>query len=237
MQIPITDKPMLKPQQFDDNNFEMEGPAGAGVTGGDITPPQDAEAASEDHNRQRVADEKMEERQGAGEVDTQTEDLKPSAAQPEHGENSEADEDETSAQLKTSKAQLVQMAADFDNYKKMSSRREGEVRERAARGVIEDLLPVLDNFERAVDAAKNARDVESVRVGVEYILKQFQEALAAHGVETIESEGAQFDPLRHDALERVADSGHPSGTVIAQTQSGYTHRGQVLRPSRVQVAE
>ncbi len=216
---------------------EMDGPAGAGMTGGDVTPPQDAEAASEEHNQQRVADEEMKERQGAGEVDTQTDDLKPSAAQPEKDESEASSEDETSAQLKSAKTQLVQMAADFDNYRKMASRRESEVRERATRGIIEDFLPVLDNFERAVESSQNARDVEAVRVGVEYILKQFQEALAAHGVEPIESAGAQFDPLRHDALERVADSGQPSGTVIAQTQRGYIYRGQVLRPSRVQVAE
>jgi molecular chaperone GrpE len=227
---------------------DMAGPAGADVTGGDVTPPQEADAASERHNRTRTDNEDMEQRQMGGEVETQREDMNPSAAQPGRsqtddaraGENaaggSGAATEDVAAQLEQTKAQLLHLAADFDNYKKLAARREAEVRERAARGVLEDFLPVLDNFERAVESTRNARDVEAVRVGVEYILKQFQEVLAAHGIEAIPAQGEPFDPLRHDALERVASSEHPAGTVVAETQRGYTHRGEVLRPSRVQVA-
>jgi len=237
---------------------DMAGPSGADVTGGDVTPPQDAEHIAEEHNETRVANEEMEQQQSAGEVDTQTEDLKPSAAQPETAqpepaqsesappESSPENEataapasatDELQAELEKTQAQLLHLAADFDNYKKMAARRETEVRERAVRGVLEEFLPVLDNFERAVDSTRNARDVESVKVGIEYILKQFQEALAAHGVQPIEAEGKPFDPLHHDALERVSGSEHPSGTIVEQTQRGYKHHDHVLRPSRVKVAE
>ncbi|HEX8835131.1 MAG TPA: nucleotide exchange factor GrpE, partial [Abditibacteriaceae bacterium] len=131
---------------------------------------------------------------------------------------------------------FLRLAADFENYKRQAARRETEGRERAARSVIEDLLPVLDNFERAVDAARNAKDVESVRIGVEFIAQQFRDALKNHGVEPIDSKGQMFDPLRHDALEEVSGSDLPEGTVIDEAQRGYVYKGTVLRPSRVRVA-
>ncbi|HVF09560.1 MAG TPA: nucleotide exchange factor GrpE [Abditibacteriaceae bacterium] len=140
------------------------------------------------------------------------------------------------SELAETKEKLAYLAAEFENYKRQAARRESETRERTVKGVVLDLLPVLDNFERAVMAAKNARDVESLRVGVEYILQQFREALRSHGVEPLAAHGQTFDPIQHDALEEVQGSEHPEGTVIEETQSGYSYKGQVLRPSRVKVA-
>lgn len=131
---------------------------------------------------------------------------------------------------------FLRLAADFENYKRQAGRRENESRERAARNVIEDLLPVLDNFERALDAARTSSDTESLKMGIEFIAQQFRDALKNHGVEAIEAKGKPFDPLLHDALEEVADSGSPAGTVIDEAQRGYSFRGQVLRPARVRVA-
>lgn len=143
---------------------------------------------------------------------------------------------EAQAALAERDAQLLQLAADFENYKRQAARREGEVRERAVRTVLEDLLPVLDNFERAVQAAQNARDVESLRIGIEFILQQLQESLRSQGVETIEAKGQLFDPLLHEALEEVPGEGEAPGTVVDEVQSGYVYKGQVLRPARVRVA-
>jgi molecular chaperone GrpE len=134
------------------------------------------------------------------------------------------------------KEQLLRLTADFENYKRQAARRETEARERAVRGVLTDLLPVLDNFERAVDAAKNAKDIESLRIGVEYILKQLQDTLQSLGVETIPAKGQKFDLTKHEATEEVASEEHPAGTVIDETQRGYMFRGQVIRPSRVRVS-
>ena len=131
---------------------------------------------------------------------------------------------------------FLRLAADFENYKRQSARRANEDSERAARRVFEDLLPVLDNFERALEAARGANDVESLRVGIEFIAQQLRDALRGHGVEVIEAQGQKFDPLLHDALEEVANSGQPEGTVIGEAQRGYSFKGQVLRPSRVRVA-
>ncbi len=278
---------------------EIAGPGGAGVTGGELTNPQDAEKAVQKNIDSRTEEQEMFRRQMEGEVGTQTQDLKPSPAHPEEGlptnptgKESTGGADETatedgdggtSASGSDSAAvgastegastegastegastadssvasasdsgpsagsvtravgegddRFLQLAADFENFKRQAARRESETRERATRGVIEDLLPVLDNFERALDAAKNARDVESVRVGVEFIAQQLRDALKTHGVEPIQAQGQPFDPLHHEALEEVSNSEHPEGTVVEEAQRGYSFKGQVLRPSLVRVA-
>ncbi|MDQ3815613.1 MAG: nucleotide exchange factor GrpE [Armatimonadota bacterium] len=264
---------------------EMEGPAGADVTGGDVTNPQDADQAVQDNVNTRVEEQEMFRRQQTGEVGTQTDHLKPSPGNPEQGlpENPTGSEsssggaspgaspqiDETGegggetpggasgesgsegaadggaasnavsaleAELAETKERLLLLAADFENYRRQAARREVEVRERVTKSVLEDLLPVLDNFERALQAARHAKDMESLRVGIEYIYQQLSGALRSHGVEPIDAHGKPFDPLHHDALEEVHSEEHPEGTVVEEAQRGYSFKGQVLRPSRVRVA-
>jgi len=131
---------------------------------------------------------------------------------------------------------FLRLAADFENYKRQASRRAGEDSERATRRILEDLLPVLDNFERALQAPQVGGDNASFRIGVEFIAQQLRDALRGHGVEPIDAQGEKFNPLLHDALEEVADSGQPEGTIINEAQRGYSFKGQVLRPARVRVA-
>jgi molecular chaperone GrpE len=144
-------------------------------------------------------------------------------------------EEELETELAQAKAALVQLAADFENYKRQAVRRETEARDRAVRRVVEDLLPVLDNFQRAVEAGRASSDVESLRIGVEFILQMFEEALRNQGVTPIEAVGQTFDPLHHEALAEV-ESDQPSGTVVEEAQRGYSYKGHVLRASRVKVA-
>lgn len=132
--------------------------------------------------------------------------------------------------------QVLQMAADFENFRRASVRREAEARERAARRVIEDLLPVFDNFDRAIQAAGSARDVETMRVGLEFIGQQMQATLSEIGVQPIESKGQMFDPAQHEAIEEVPGSGQPAGTVLEELSRGYTLNGTVMRAARVKVA-
>ena len=157
----------------------------------------------------------------------------------EQGEATEEAVDElaqVSEDLAQTKAALLQMAADFENYKRSAARRESEVKDRAVRSVVEDLLPVLDNFQRAVDASLAATDVASLRIGVEFILQMFQNALHNHGVTPIDAHGKPFDPMQHEALDQVEVEGHAPGTVVEEFQRGYTYKGQVLRASSVKVA-
>lgn len=139
------------------------------------------------------------------------------------------------AELADTKAQLVQLAADFENFKRQAARRESEARDRAVRSLVEDLLPILDNFKLATEAAKNSTDIESVRVGVEFILQMFEEALRNNGVTPIEAKGQSFDPLQHEAIEEIESEEAP-GTIVEEAQRGYAYKGHVLRASRVKVA-
>ena len=151
--------------------------------------------------------------------------------------NSDADASgEKLDELMQAKTQLLQLAADFENFRKQAARRESETRERAVRSVVEDLLPVLDNFERALGAATSTPDIESLKTGVGFILQQFQEALKIHGVEPIESKGKTFNPKEHEALEEI-ESNQQAGTIVDDVQRGYSFKGQILRPSRVRVAK
>lgn len=228
------------------NQTEVEGPGGADLTGGDVTPPQDAEVAAEDSAQTRIGDQEMQERQHNGEVAQQTEELHPQAEDSAGDEaildsdddakkNSEPQRD-IESELSEAKTQLLHLAADFENFKRQALRREQETRERAVRSVLEDLLPVLDNFERAVEAAATTSDVQSLKIGVEYILKQFQEAISSSGAQPIDAMGKPFDPAQHDAIEEI-DSDQKPGTVVQDVQRGYLYKDKVLRPSRVRVAK
>jgi len=133
------------------------------------------------------------------------------------------------------RAELLALAAEFQNFRNAANRRLDEARERAAKRVLEDLLPVLDNLEMGLKFVNSAKDAESMKQGIEFIAQQFRDVMKSHGVEPIVSQGQTFDPLRHDAIEQV-DSDEPEGTVVAEAQSGYLYKGQILRPARVKVA-
>lgn len=133
------------------------------------------------------------------------------------------------------RSELLALAAEFQNFRNAANRRLDEARDRAARGVLEDLLPVLDNLEMGLKFVHSAKDAESMKQGIEFIAQQFRDVMKSHGVEPIISQGQPFDPLRHDALEQV-ESDEPEGTVVEEAQSGYLYKGQILRPARVKVA-
>ena len=142
----------------------------------------------------------------------------------------------TRAELDETKDKLLRLAADFENYKKLALRRESETKERAVKNILTDLLPVLDNFERAVHASSSSQDVQNLRIGVEFILQQLHEVLRSNGVEPIEATGQKFDPKFHEAQEEVPSEEHESGTVLDEMQRGYRYKDQVLRPTTVRVS-
>ncbi|HEU5116245.1 MAG TPA: nucleotide exchange factor GrpE, partial [Isosphaeraceae bacterium] len=98
-----------------------------------------------------------------------------------------------------------------------------------------DILHVLDNFERALEAAR-ASGASSIAEGLDLVYKQLLGTLAKHGVEPIESVGQPFDPNMHEALTQVPDPEHPEGTVVKEFSKGYRIKDRVLRPSRVAVS-
>ena len=130
---------------------------------------------------------------------------------------------------------LVRLQADFDNYRKRTEKEHDQARHRGVENLVEQLLPVLDGFDRAL-AAHDDPAYEDYRKGFELIRKQLWDLLAKQGVHRIESIGKEFDPNVHHAVEHVPTSDYPDGAVIEEFQPGYTFQHRVLRPAMVRVA-
>lgn len=130
---------------------------------------------------------------------------------------------------------LVRRQADFDNYRKRVERERQEDRRQGMARLIEELLPVLDAFERALKAHEDPA-YEEYRKGLELTYRKLWDALARHGLERIKAEGKAFDPNFHQAVESVESDEYPEGTVVEVLQDGFIFHGRVLRPSMVRVS-
>ncbi|HEX2506339.1 MAG TPA: nucleotide exchange factor GrpE [Gaiellaceae bacterium] len=131
-------------------------------------------------------------------------------------------------------ADLQRVAADFDNFRKRSARDQEALVARANERLVKQLLPVLDNLERALVAAAEHEE-QQVLEGVELVLRELNEALKREGLEEIETEG-QFDPHVHEAL-LTQPSEAEEGVVVEVLQKGYRLGDRVLRPARVAVSQ
>jgi molecular chaperone GrpE len=123
--------------------------------------------------------------------------------------------------------------AEFDNLRKRLAREQAEHKQYAATDVVKSLLPILDSLQRALDAAPAD---DKMRQGVELIVRQFNDALAKAGVQSIEAKGKRFDPTQHEAVEMVETAEFPDDTVIDELQRGYRIKDRLLRPAMVRVA-
>ncbi len=130
---------------------------------------------------------------------------------------------------------IVRLTADFDNFRKRAQREKDEARQFANQGLLEKLLPVLDNFEMALTAVKDADP--SVRDGVQMILDQLLGVLKESGVEPVDALGQSFDPNLHEALSQEETTDAEEGTVVQQVQRGYKLNDRLVRPARVVVAK
>ena len=129
---------------------------------------------------------------------------------------------------------LLRTAAEFDNYRKRMDRERRELADYTAGEAIKDLLPIIDNLERALQAS--AQD-DPLRKGVELIHKQMLEMLRKRGVTPIEALGADFDPNVHEAVSHEESDQHREGEVMEELQRGYKVGERLLRPSMVKVAK
>ena len=131
---------------------------------------------------------------------------------------------------------LLRTAAEFDNYRKRMDKERRDLAEFAAAGIVTELLPVLDNFERALQAP-SAGEPDALRKGVELIHKQLFDLLLKRGVKPIEALGADFDPNIHEAVIHEASDEHRDGEVMQELQRGYRLGERLLRPAMVKVAK
>ena len=127
-------------------------------------------------------------------------------------------------------------AAEFDNARKRAAREREDYTRYANESLLRELLPVLDNFSRAHQAARSEPGAAAVTAGVELIQRELLRVLEKFGVTPFDSVGQPFDPERHEAIARVPAVGQPEGTVVNETARGYMLNGRVLRPAMVTVA-
>jgi len=149
----------------------------------------------------------------------------------------EADASGLHQELADAKDRYLRLAADFDNFRKRALKDREEAHHFGHQNLVKDLLPTVDNLERAVDHARKGGDSSSgLLEGVELVLRELHALLAKHGVTPIEALGQPFDPSLHEAMAQVPDATRPPNTVVEVFQPGYQLRGRLLRPARVVVS-
>lgn len=163
-------------------------------------------------------------------------DAEPSAdtddeAEEEHEENPVA---VLEAELKEKSDRILRLQADFENFRRRTAKEKEELTAVITQNMLTDLLPLLDNFERAMMVEQT--DIEAFQKGVEMIFSQLREVMEKHGLEKIEAEGQVFDPNLHQAVMRVENPDVEDGMITQVLQQGYRAKGRVIRPSMVQVA-
>ena len=133
--------------------------------------------------------------------------------------------------------ELAFARADFYNYRQRTVKERMEIRQRTQEDTIKEFLPVLDNLDRALNAA-NSEDVKSIIKGVQMVQRQFINVLGNFGVSVIETEGQNFNPSLHDAAgTEEIDNPELDGKVITERLKGYKANGRILRPSQVTVGK
>ena len=142
---------------------------------------------------------------------------------------------EAQKQIDELNARMLRLTADYDNYRKRAQREKNDVRQYANQDLLEKLLPVLDNFETAITAVKDADP--SIRDGVQMIYDQLIGVLEAEGVESIDAMGKQFDPNLHEALSQEESTEVEEGKVMQQVQRGFRLNDRLVRAARVVVAK
>lgn len=137
------------------------------------------------------------------------------------------------------KERYFYLAAEMDNMRKRFDREKQNLLKFGNEKVLSELIEVIDNLDRTLDAIKEDSDekVKNIFVGVDMVRKQFVETLKGHGLEMIESLGEKFDPNFHEAMAQQESEEHEEDTVMMEYQKGYVLNGRLLRPAKVIVAK
>ncbi|MGV8084574.1 MAG: nucleotide exchange factor GrpE [Coriobacteriia bacterium] len=152
------------------------------------------------------------------------------------GDVVEAELEQARAEVDELRDRVLRTQAEFDNFRKRTTREREEERKRAAERVIGEMLPVIDNMERAIEHAKAGWDVAQLLQGIESISTQMLGVLGKEGAKVIDPTGQPFDPTQHQAMSQTENPDVPDGTVLEVYQKGYTLGGRVLRPAMVVVS-
>lgn len=167
-------------------------------------------------------------------ADTETPEADLSAA----AEQETVDEaEELRKQLEAEQNKYLRLLADYDNFKRRTQKDKEIANKFRSQSLLSDLLPVLDNFERALSLKTTSEESASLLKGVEMVQKSLNEAVSREGLEEIKAVGEPFDPNFHQAVMQEKDDSAEPGTVLQELQKGYILKGRVLRPAMVKVNE
>ncbi|WP_375782065.1 nucleotide exchange factor GrpE [Paenibacillus baekrokdamisoli] len=144
--------------------------------------------------------------------------------------------DELAKQADENHQRFLRVQADFDNFRRRTLKEKEELGQYASMKLIGQLLPVVDNFGRAIEAAKSGGDVESFAKGVDMIFRQLEQVLEQEGLKAMETVGVPFNPDIHQAIMQVESEEHEEGIVVEEVQKGYMLKDKVLRPAMVKVS-
>jgi molecular chaperone GrpE len=157
------------------------------------------------------------------------------------------DLEEAEAQTQSAVNKMMRLAAEFDNYKKRSAKEHENIRKYAAENLIKELLPIVDNFERAIESSGESnfvppgngrtKDFDSFIDGVKLILSQMINLLEKEGVIAIKSIGETFNPNFHEAVMHINSDKYPENIITAEYQKGYILKDKLIRPSKVAVSK
>ncbi len=139
--------------------------------------------------------------------------------------------------IKILQDKLLYFQAEFENYKKLKNKEKLEVLKFGNEVLIKELIPVLDNLERALEHVSKTEDINSLNEGVKITLNEFMKVLERSGVTRIDAEGEKFDPNLHEAFYQEEKEDTEPGTVVSEYEKGYLLNGRLLRPSRVSVSK
>lgn len=143
------------------------------------------------------------------------------------------------AEAEAARDRLLRAAAEYDNLRKRLEREREEAMKYIAEQIVLDIIPILDNLERAIKSAKSDqnKNFDALLQGVEMIHKQMLNVLEKYGVSVIEAQGRPFDPRVHEAIMQIPSPDHPENTVVEEFEKGYMLHDKVIRPAKVIVSK
>jgi molecular chaperone GrpE len=188
----------------------------------------DAAEAGQDFPGRTIIEEPTPEREAAAGEDT------------ERGKQSSEEElmcklQETEKTAAENYDKYVRIAAELENYKKRAVREKGDAVRFGNENLLRDILPLMDNIDRAMDHACNSDDFDAFKKGLKMLQEQLLVCLQKHGVERIEAVGKDFDPHVHEAMLQVESKEHGQSKVVDEFEKGYLLNGRLLRPAKVSV--
>ena len=192
-----------------------------------LTPPEEANPAQPERH---ASPAQFEDDANPEQPEDAPADREPSAAGPEPAPDPAAERDEY-------RDLLLRKQAEFDNYKKRIERDRAKANRQAEKALIMALLPLLDDFERALGTPAGASDSGAYRAGVELIHRRLLDVLRRRGVAPIDTAGARFDPNLHEAVAYQTSQGHADGDVVDEVRRGYLLDEELLRAAMVRVAK